>query len=81
MENLRFLINKGDNMLNMKDVRILVLKAKLETLDVNSLDYNTIKDLLTVLGVSQEDLVYIYEDLKSKMIEEQMRTIIANRTR
>jgi uncharacterized protein YfkK (UPF0435 family) len=68
-------------MLNMKDVRILVLKAKLETLNVNALNDNTIKDLLIVLGVSHEDLVYIYDDLKSKMIEEQMKSIIENRTK
>jgi hypothetical protein len=68
-------------MLNMKDVRILVLKAKLETLNVNALNENTIKDLLIVLGVSHEDLVYIYDDLKSKMIEEQMKSIIENRTK
>jgi hypothetical protein len=63
-------------MLNMKDVRILVLKAKLETLNVNALNENTIKDLLIVLGVSHEDLVYIYDDLK-----EQMKSIIENRTK
>ena len=68
-------------MLNMKDVRILVLKAKIETLDINSLSQETIKELLTVLGISHDDIVWIFDDLKNKMIEEQMKTIISNRTK
>jgi hypothetical protein len=80
-DNESYQQTKGAFMLNMKDVRILVLKAKIETLDINSLSQETIKELLTVLGISHDDIVWIFDDLKNKMIEEQMKTIISNRTK